>query len=327
LRYGSVLAGRPRWLRKASGQTPEAVFAKMNAVVMELQAGQQPTALARRTERVRVALARAGLGALGALLAFPRAGSPGRAGGLALVVAIELGVFALVYFVLSRRILWALANYRLIREVRLERAAPARRWLDWRKAVTRDGSPTARPTVVAHAALDEASVLILEQRYAEACEVLAAIDPAALCGAVAPDRLQHARNAWAIARDRMLVEALALHGDHEAALQLASETVDRARQASSSMLGYCLTALGIACLAAERHEQAISALQEALTLESNRSEVARRAFLLGDALRGLKRVDEAVEAYSRALSEGPLSPYGKGAAERLAELRGRTPYR
>jgi tetratricopeptide (TPR) repeat protein len=121
-----------------------------------------------------------------------------------------------------------------------------------------------------------------------------------------------------MANDGAAVEAIAVTERAVAALTPES---------SADMRSSCLGTRGVAELKAGRLAEARETLERALALGGSPRLVATRAFYLGETFVALGHIDEAAEAYEKAVSAMPDGRYGKKARAALASLSLRRPYR
>jgi tetratricopeptide (TPR) repeat protein len=164
----------------------------------------------------------------------------------------------------------------------------------------------------------EASLLSMEERYAEASTVLESLDRRRMGPRWEPWVANNL--AWSLAHCGRVAEAVAMARaaleakDGDGGRGLIAEDL-RAHQLGT--LGACLVLSGDAATGAPYLEQALA--------RGGRPRArAARAFYLGGALRALGRDDEAAKAYTRAFETAPENPFGRRAKERIGELR---PYR
>jgi hypothetical protein len=180
-------------------------------------------------------------------------------------------------------------------------ARRARGWL------TEINGSLAGPFARAACALHESAVLILEERYADACTVLQVVEREPYPPVVRALVLNN------------LAYATALAGRPVDAVPLA----DAARamypgNANARTRALLTGTLGIAHVLAGDAEPGAALIVEALAAGGRSFDQAQRAFFLGDALRALGREKEAKEAYARAVREAPRSKWGLRAAAKAA---------
>jgi tetratricopeptide (TPR) repeat protein len=195
---------------------------------------------------------------------------------------------------------------------RLARLLEQERWDDARR-VLEDlrplyvGSMSAREVI----RYQEATVLSLEGRHAEACALLASIDLRQLSSGTLP---------WVL---NNLAWTLALTGQGERAVAVARESMEASAKAgdravSMEDLRACqLGTLGAALVTAGQPDEAVAPLEQALARGGKPRQQAARAFYLGEALHALGRPDEAAAAWKRAVSDAPATELGRRAHERL----------
>jgi tetratricopeptide (TPR) repeat protein len=174
------------------------------------------------------------------------------------------------------------------------------------------------PKALLQLGINEASLLLLVGKNAEAVRLLESISPDAL----GPEwRPWHANNlAWSLLQV----------GEAERALPLARQSLELSKaNPGKAMSGESLEAsqLGTlgACLSATgAHEDAKEALDRSLAIGGTPTQQSARAFYLGEALSGLGRPDDASEAYARAMREAPEGHFAeraKKAREAIAAYR------
>lgn len=174
------------------------------------------------------------------------------------------------------------------------------------------------PKALLQLGINEASLLALLGRHADALRVLEGITAESL----GPEwRPWHANGlAWSLTN----------LGEHERALELARKSLELSREnTGKAMAGESLEAsqlgtLGACLVGVGQHEEAREALERSISMGGTPAQQAARAFFLGEALSGLGRPDDASEAYARADREDPRGDYAsraKKAREALALYR------
>lgn len=167
------------------------------------------------------------------------------------------------------------------------------------------------PKALLQVGINEAELLLLVGKNAEAVRLLESISPDAL----GPEwRPWHANNlAWSLLQV----------GEAERALPVARRSLELYKaNPGKAMTGESLEASQLAtlgaCLSATgAHEDAKEALDRSLAIGGTPTQQSARAFYLGEALSGLGRPDDASEAYARAMREAPEGHF----AERAKKAR------
>jgi tetratricopeptide (TPR) repeat protein len=150
------------------------------------------------------------------------------------------------------------------------------------------------------------SVLLYEERWAEARAALAAINRDKFTDA---SRALHANAmAWCLAHDGAAGEAVSL-AESACASEAAARPEDRP---------YLHGTRGVALTLDGRYADALAPLQRALAAGGPAWAQAVRSYYLGQALFGLGRVDEARTAWERAAVESPNSRWARRAQQQLA---------
>lgn len=180
------------------------------------------------------------------------------------------------------------------------------------RRLLRAGLPDT-PLVRVSELVGDGEMLILQERWAEARDVLARIDRAQLPEASRPGVLNN------------LAYATALAGEPARAAELARRALEEAKAQGDAYPRekhpFLRGTLGIAWALAGQHDEAI-ALLEPLLADGPPRAIATRAFHLGQSLRALGRFDEAERALSRgAAQDGPFADRCRDA------LAGMTPHR
>jgi tetratricopeptide (TPR) repeat protein len=181
----------------------------------------------------------------------------------------------------------------------------AKRILDW-------VSPAFRsPAGKANLEMMETFLPLIEERWSEA-----------RAGMLAIDRTRYTVQPLATL-DNNVAWCLAHEGRAEEAIVLVRSAIDHTDE---SMLGNCLGTLGAAQQLAGQPNEALIALDRALSKAATPYEQAIRQFYRGESLRALGRTDEALQAYSESARVAPRTPFGKRAQARLQSMS-RQPYR
>jgi hypothetical protein len=164
----------------------------------------------------------------------------------------------------------------------------------------------------------ESTLLVIEERYAEACHVVESIDRRRLGPAMDP-WIDNQR-AWAMALGGRASEAASLA---RASLETSDPAVERP-VVREDLRAYKLATLGTALVLSGDPAGGIPYLEQALARGGKPRAQAARAFYLGEGLRAVGRDDEASKAYVRAAEVAPGSSFAKRALDRAGDLR---PYR
>lgn len=185
--------------------------------------------------------------------------------------------------------------------------------LERARRLLRAGLPDS--AVMTHAELvGDGERLILQERWAEARDVLARIDRAQLPEVSRPGVLNNLAYATALAGEPARGAELARRAIEEAKAQGAAYPRERHP--------FLRGTLGIALSLAGEHEEAI-ALLEPLVADGPPRAIATRAFHLGQSLRALGRFDEAERALSRgAAQDGPFAERCRDALATMTPHRG-----
>jgi tetratricopeptide (TPR) repeat protein len=199
-------------------------------------------------------------------------------------------LIATALFVLDQAFGWITQNGALRHAVRREDARRARR------ALVRMGRYVPRPAPpesIARLRVNESVVLGLEGGAAEAVALLEQIDRDSLPGHLS----------WLIVNNQAwyLCEA----GRAPEALEPASQAAFATRQEDPALRASCLGTLGRVLVDLGRFAEAVPVLEQALAAGGDYRSQAIRAFLLGQALRAVGRVEAARDAYHRVVHLAP----------------------
>jgi tetratricopeptide (TPR) repeat protein len=240
------------------------------------------------------------------------------------VVAARRGALPLAWSPVVAVVLWATWHY-------VPRLVVTRAFHRLSHAIDREDYPQVRQLVLELRALysgsrsmtewlqlQDASLLSLQGKHAEAAALLQSIDRTRLHATLWPMLLNNL--AW----------SLALSGRPDEGVSRARESIEAWDKAGNRaftktdfralQLGTLGTALELAGQAAE----GVPLLEQALARGGLPRHQAARAFFLGEGLRALGREDDADGAYRRAWSEAPESEFGRKAR---AAFETRRPYR
>jgi hypothetical protein len=165
----------------------------------------------------------------------------------------------------------------------------------------------------------ESTLLVIEERYADACHVVESIDRRRLGPGMEPwidNQL-----AWAMALGGRASEAAPLA---RASLESTEPVPERPMVVREDLRAYKLATLGTALVLSGDPAAGIPYLEQALARGGKPRAQAARAYYLGEGLRAIGRDDEASRAYARAAEIAPRSSFAKKALDRSGNLR---PYR
>jgi tetratricopeptide (TPR) repeat protein len=223
------------------------------------------------------------------------------------VPVVAMGALMLMVWLAPKIILWR-ALVRLSAAAERDDARGYRRACDELAAYYATARPPARLVVK----LLEANALTFEERWMDARAVLDSIP------------VEQLRSPLYF--ESYLGAVLSQVGETDRALELARTALARAEADVPRMIATCRLNLGAALVLAGRFADAVVQLKTVRGRPLNRAfSQTMRSYYLGEALRGLGRLDEARAAYGQAVALKPENRWGRRAKARLAEAW--TPYR